>query len=73
MFLFPASVFLCFRQLRDEHVFVIIYAVRVYSHSCHYHCVICGALDTHIDPAEPEIPEEAKAAAETEMAPTESS
>ena len=27
IFLFPAGVFMCFRQLRDEHVFVIIYAV----------------------------------------------
>jgi dolichyl-diphosphooligosaccharide--protein glycosyltransferase len=27
IFLFPAGVFLCFRELRDEHVFVIIYAV----------------------------------------------
>jgi dolichyl-diphosphooligosaccharide--protein glycosyltransferase len=26
-FLFPAGVFLCFRQLGDEHVFVVIYAV----------------------------------------------
>ena len=25
--LFPAGVFLCFKELRDEHVFVIIYAV----------------------------------------------
>lgn len=27
IFLFPAGVIMCFRQLRDEHVFVIIYAV----------------------------------------------
>lgn len=27
MFLFPAGVILCFRELRDEHLFVIIYAV----------------------------------------------
>jgi dolichyl-diphosphooligosaccharide--protein glycosyltransferase len=27
IFLFPAGVFLCFRDLRDEHVFVIIYAL----------------------------------------------
>ncbi|KAH0836799.1 glycosyltransferase family 66 protein [Lanmaoa asiatica] len=27
IFLFPAGVVLCFRSLRDEHVFVIIYAV----------------------------------------------
>ncbi|OJD24702.1 hypothetical protein ACJ73_03932 [Blastomyces percursus] len=27
IWLFPAGVYLCFRQLKDEHVFVIIYAV----------------------------------------------
>ncbi|TDL26694.1 glycosyltransferase family 66 protein [Rickenella mellea] len=27
IFLFPAGVFLCFTELRDEHVFVVIYAV----------------------------------------------
>ena len=27
LFLFPAGVVLCFRELRDEHVFVIIYAL----------------------------------------------
>jgi dolichyl-diphosphooligosaccharide--protein glycosyltransferase len=27
IFVFPAGVILCFRELRDEHVFVIIYAV----------------------------------------------
>jgi len=27
IFVFPAGVVLCFRELRDEHVFVIIYAV----------------------------------------------
>ena len=27
VFLFPAGVVLCFRELRDEHVFVIIYAL----------------------------------------------
>ncbi|ORZ40685.1 Oligosaccharyl transferase STT3 subunit-domain-containing protein [Catenaria anguillulae PL171] len=27
VFLFPAGVYLCFRQLRDEHVFVVLYAV----------------------------------------------
>ncbi|KAH8077921.1 Oligosaccharyl transferase STT3 subunit-domain-containing protein [Filobasidium floriforme] len=27
IFLFPAGVFLCFRELRDEHLFIIIYAV----------------------------------------------
>ncbi|KAI5476455.1 oligosaccharyl transferase STT3 subunit [Pseudohyphozyma bogoriensis] len=27
VYLFPAGVYMCFRELRDEHVFVIIYAV----------------------------------------------
>ncbi|ORY78500.1 Oligosaccharyl transferase STT3 subunit-domain-containing protein [Protomyces lactucae-debilis] len=27
IWLFPAGVYLCFRQLRDEHVFIIVYAV----------------------------------------------
>lgn len=27
IFLFPAGVYLCFRELRDEHMFIIIYAV----------------------------------------------
>ncbi|GJN89053.1 hypothetical protein Rhopal_002027-T1 [Rhodotorula paludigena] len=27
IYLFPAGVYICFRELRDEHVFVIIYAV----------------------------------------------
>ncbi|KAF3933822.1 hypothetical protein ABW19_dt0200061 [Dactylella cylindrospora] len=27
IWLFPAGVYLCFRQLRDEHVFVVVYAV----------------------------------------------
>ena len=27
MFLFPAGIFICFRELRDEHVFIILYGV----------------------------------------------
>jgi dolichyl-diphosphooligosaccharide--protein glycosyltransferase len=27
IWLFPAGVFLCFKELRDEHLFIIIYAV----------------------------------------------
>ncbi|KAG2226013.1 hypothetical protein INT45_002479 [Circinella minor] len=27
IFLFPAGVYLCFQQLRDEHVFVIVYSI----------------------------------------------
>ena len=29
IWLFPGGVYLCFRRLRDEHVFVIVYAVMV--------------------------------------------
>jgi dolichyl-diphosphooligosaccharide---protein glycosyltransferase len=29
IWLFPGGVYLCFRQLKDEHVFVIVYAVLV--------------------------------------------
>ncbi|KAI0732133.1 oligosaccharyl transferase STT3 subunit [Fomitopsis betulina] len=74
IFLFPAGVVLCFRELRDEHVFVIIYAV-VASYFAGVMvrlmltltpCVcVCAAvafssvLDTYIDPVEPE--EEARA------------
>ncbi|EPT01100.1 hypothetical protein FOMPIDRAFT_159423 [Fomitopsis schrenkii] len=73
IFLFPAGVVLCFRELRDEHVFVIIYAV-VASYFAGVMvrlmltltpCVcVCAAvafssvLDTYIDPVEPEAVEE---------------
>ncbi|KAJ8087186.1 oligosaccharyl transferase stt3 subunit [Marasmius tenuissimus] len=75
VFIFPAGVILCFRQLRDEHVFVIIYAV-VASYFAGVMVrlmltltpVVCVAsaiafstlLDTYIDPTEPEVPEEGK-------------
>ena len=73
IFLFPAGVILCFRELRDEHVFVIIYAV-VASYFAGVMvrlmltltpCVcVCAAvafssvLDTYIDPVEPDAVEE---------------
>lgn len=73
IFLFPAGVIMCFRQLRDEHVFVIIYAV-VASYFAGVMVrlmltltpVVCVAsaiafsslLDTYIDPTEPEIVED---------------
>ncbi|KAF4593652.1 oligosaccharyl transferase stt3 subunit [Pleurotus pulmonarius] len=74
MFLFPAGVFLCFKQLRDEHVFVIIYAVvgsyfagvmvRLMLTLTPVVCVSAAValstlLDTYIDPVEPLVPEEA--------------
>jgi asparagine N-glycosylation enzyme membrane subunit Stt3 len=32
IWLFPGGVYLCFKRLRDEHVFVIVYAVMVCPH-----------------------------------------
>ncbi|KAF4610819.1 hypothetical protein D9613_007270 [Agrocybe pediades] len=72
IFLFPAGVILCFRQLRDEHLFVIIYAVmasyfagvmvRLMLTLTPVVCVASAValstlLDTYIDPTEP-IPAE---------------
>lgn len=69
IWLFPAGVFLCFRQLRDEHVFVIIYAfmgsyfagvmVRLMLTLTPVVCVsgavaLSTLLDTYMDPQEPE-------------------
>ncbi|KAG7446451.1 oligosaccharyl transferase STT3 subunit [Guyanagaster necrorhizus] len=71
IFLFPAGVILCFRELRDEHVFVIIYAVmasyfagvmvRLMLTLTPCVCVASAVafsslLDTYIDPAEPDVP-----------------
>jgi dolichyl-diphosphooligosaccharide--protein glycosyltransferase len=70
IFLFPAGVILCFRQLRDEHVFVIIYAlvasyfagvmVRLMLTLTPIVCVsaavaLSSVFDTYIDPMEPEV------------------
>ncbi|KIY73253.1 glycosyltransferase family 66 protein [Cylindrobasidium torrendii FP15055 ss-10] len=71
IFLFPAGVILCFRELRDEHVFVIIYAlvgsyfagvmVRLMLTLTPCVCVSAAVafsslLDTYLDPAKPEVP-----------------
>ncbi|KAH9986656.1 Oligosaccharyl transferase STT3 subunit [Russula compacta] len=76
VFLFPAGVILCFRELRDEHVFVIIYAlvasyfagvmVRLMLTLTPIVCVsaavaLSSVLDTYIDPIEPDVPEADKA------------
>ncbi|TFY70240.1 hypothetical protein EVG20_g2754 [Dentipellis fragilis] len=73
IFMFPAGVILCFRELRDEHVFVIIYAlvasyfagvmVRLMLTLTPVVCVAAAialstVLDTYIDPQEPDAPEE---------------
>lgn len=80
VFLFPAGVVLLFRELRDEHVFVIIYAfagsyfagvmVRLMLTLTPIVCV-AGAvafstlLDTYIDPKEPDVPAEEKTGTST--------
>ena len=76
IFLFPAGVYLLFRELRDEHVFVIIYAVMAsYFASVMVRLmltltpVVCVAaavtvsalLETYLDPKEPETSDEAVA------------
>ncbi|KAK2467475.1 hypothetical protein APHAL10511_000330 [Amanita phalloides] len=75
IFLFPAGVALCFRQLHDEHVFVIIYSlvasyfagvmVRLMLTLTPVVCITSAValstlLDIYIDPAEPDAPEETK-------------
>jgi dolichyl-diphosphooligosaccharide--protein glycosyltransferase len=82
VFLFPAGVILCFRELRDEHVFVIIYAlvgtyfagvmVRLMLTLTPCVCVAAAValstvLDTYIDPRTPDDAE--KPTARDEPAP----
>lgn len=70
IFLFPAGVVLCFRSLRDEHIFVIIYAVmasyfagvmvRLMLTLTPVVCVsaaiaLSSLLDTYLDPSEPDV------------------
>ncbi|KAH7923965.1 glycosyltransferase family 66 protein [Leucogyrophana mollusca] len=71
IFLFPAGVVLCFRELRDEHLFVIIYGVmasyfagvmvRLMLTLTPVVCVSAAValstlLDTYLDPTEPDAP-----------------
>jgi dolichyl-diphosphooligosaccharide--protein glycosyltransferase len=75
IFLFPAGVILCFRQLRDEHLFVIIYAimasyfagvmVRLMLTLTPVVCVTAAitlstVLDTYIDPSEPDVADDSR-------------
>lgn len=69
IYLFPAGVYICFRELRDEHVFVIIYSVlasyfagvmvRLMLTLTPIVC-ICAAMivssifDLYLDPAQPD-------------------
>ncbi|CAE6442426.1 unnamed protein product [Rhizoctonia solani] len=77
IFAFPVGVVLCFKELRDEHVFVIIYAVvasyfagvmvRLMLTLTPCVCVsaaiaVSTLLDTYVDPEEPDVPEEAVSA-----------
>ena len=72
VFLFPAGVVLCFKELRDEHVFVIVYAlvgtyfagvmVRLMLTLTPCVCVAAAValstvLDTYIDPRAPDGPD----------------
>lgn len=76
MFLFPAGVILCFRELRDEHLFVIIYAVlssyfagvmvRLMLTLTPVVCVsaaiaLSSLLDVYLNPVEPEEEKDAAA------------
>ncbi|RPD58951.1 oligosaccharyl transferase STT3 subunit [Lentinus tigrinus ALCF2SS1-7] len=82
IFLFPAGVILCFRELRDEHVFVIIYAVvasyfagvmvRLMLTLTPVVCVAAAVafsslLDTYIDPVEPDVLAPSTQATEAEV------
>lgn len=73
VWLFPAGIYLLFREMKDEHVFVIIYAVmasyfasvmvRLMLTLTPVVCVsaaiaISSLLDTYLDPQEPETREE---------------
>ncbi|TFK34015.1 oligosaccharyl transferase STT3 subunit [Crucibulum laeve] len=79
IFLFPAGVILCFRELRDEHIFVIIYAVmasyfagvmvRLMLTLTPVVCVASAValstlLDTYIDPKEPDTGDDTKSESE---------
>src|SRR5882757_7695477 len=70
IFLFPAGVVMCFRTLRDEHIFVIIYAVvasyfagvmvRLMLTLTPVVCVsaavaLSSLMDTYLDPTEPNV------------------
>ena len=88
IFTFPAGVVLCFRELRDEHLFVIIYAVmasyfagvmvRLMLTLTPVVCVasavaISTLLDTYIDPTEPVAEDDTRSEADGSPAPSVSS
>ena len=78
VFLFSARVILCFKELRDEHVFVITYALVASYFAgviawlmltltptvCISAAVaLSSVFDTYIDPTVPEAPEDDKVGA----------
>ncbi|KXN88003.1 Dolichyl-diphosphooligosaccharide--protein glycosyltransferase subunit stt3 [Leucoagaricus sp. SymC.cos] len=70
IFLFPAGVVLCFRQLRDEHLFVIIYAVMAsYFAGVMVRLMLTLTpvvfLDTYIDPSEPDAADDSRSEGST--------
>jgi len=84
VFLFPVGVLICFKDLRDEHVFVIIYSimasyfagvmVRLMLTLTPVVCVaaaiaISTLLDTYVDPTEPDYAPEAAAHGSSEAVP----
>ncbi|KAF5361740.1 hypothetical protein D9756_002145 [Leucocoprinus leucothites] len=84
IFLFPAGVILCFRELRDEHLFVIIYSlmasyfagvmVRLMLTLTPVVCVTAAitlstVLDTYIDPSEPDVADDSRSEASGSGAP----
>ncbi|KAI0296560.1 Oligosaccharyl transferase STT3 subunit-domain-containing protein [Multifurca ochricompacta] len=66
IFLFPAGVVLCFKELRDEHVFYFAgVMVRLMLTLTPIVCVsaavaLSSVFDTYIDPTEPEVTEDDK-------------
>ncbi|KAL4063249.1 glycosyltransferase family 66 protein [Scleroderma citrinum] len=85
IWLFPAGVVMCFRTLRDEHIFVIIYSVmasyfagvmvRLMLALTPVVCVtsavaLSSLLDIYLDPVEPEVRESTEASAPVTSPPS---
>jgi dolichyl-diphosphooligosaccharide--protein glycosyltransferase len=84
VWVFPAGVLLCFRELRDEHVFVIIYAVvasyfagvmvRLMLTLTPVVCVaaaiaLSSVFNTYVDAQEPSPPDDAQSASQEVTVP----
>ena len=85
IFVFPAGVVLCFRELRDEHIFVIIYSVfasyfagvmvRLILALTPVVCVasaiaLSTLIDTYVDPFQPPTEDENKSSAPASVGST---